>query len=350
MKLKPRKMTEEQLNKVAEVTEKQTGGQVFKATLDGSEMFRVPVNDKVLVYVPNHTEVVDGVEQLRMDKPYLHMVKDGNSIKYIRCTAGAEELGYESCPMCENAQYHWDLARLQIEEACREQHLDPADTDSDAVKQIRSKFYGNRVLDSANRRFTFPIVVIDRKEKDEDGNPKMTPMWYSISERFFKRTWGAALKALQAGEEVIDFDQEVDEDDDSPIPNAGGRYYELDFTYDSKGKEHNRMQSALNLKVYPKKTSKSLEKLAEQMDKMTEDWDVAKCATTVVNNLFYDEEDMRALADEVTEPVKQRIELYEAKVTGLTPELETKNEDNKALEANKEPEVLEIDDNDLELL
>lgn len=348
MKLKPRIMTKEQLGKVAEVAAKQTGFQVFKKTHDGSEVFSVPVNSKVLIYVPNHNEIIDGVEQLIMDKPFLHLIKQGNSVKYIRCTSGAEELGYDSCPLCENVQYHWDLANLQIEEACREQGLSPDDKNSDAVKAIRSKFYGARVLDSANRRYTFPIVVIDTKEKDESGNPKVTPMWYTISEKFYKQKWGAALKAILSGDTVVDFDAEVEEDDNTVLPSPGGRFFELDYTYDAKGGQHNRMQSALNLKVLHKKVSSKWNGLMKTMDEMTKDWGVAKAAEVVVDNNFYDEEDMRALADEVTEPVIQRIALYEAKTPTTMPSL-AGGAEVKAIESKVEPEALEIDD-DLEIM
>lgn len=76
--------------------------------------------------------------------------------------------------------------------------------------------------------------------------------------------------------------------------------------------------------------------------------DVAKAAEVVVDNNFYDEEDMRALADEVTEPVIQRIALYEAKTPTAMPSLGGGTE-VKSIESKAEPEALEIDD-DLEII
>lgn len=350
MKLKPKTMTKEQLSKVADVAARQTGYQARKKTTDGSEVFKVPINSSVLVYVPNHNEVIDGVEQLVMDKPFLHLIRKGNSVQYVRCTADAEELGYSSCPMCENAQYHWDLANYQVEEACKSQGLDPSDKKNPDVQAIRSKYYQSRVLDSANRRYTFPIVVINTKEKDEDGNPVVTPMWYSISERFYRKSWGIALKAIENGNKEMDLGKSESEDVDDEntvFISPGGRFFELDYTYDAKGGQPNRMQSALNLKVFHKKVGSKWNYLKEKMDEMTKDWDVARSSSVVVDNLFYEEEDMRALAEELTEPVKQRIDLYETKIPTSAPAInvaEVKSLGNKA-----EPEALEIDD-ELEII
>lgn len=312
MKLKPKTLTPEQLNKVAEVTAAQTGKQQYKRTLDDSEVFQIPVNEKILIYVPNHNEIIDGVEMLKMDKAFIHTVKNGNITQSIRCTAGIEELGYSSCPLCEVEQSHWDLVRLQTEETCKKQGIDPNDRDSDHVKSIWRKFKDSMALAGHKRKYTFPIAVIDARSKDEDGLPTFKIVWYSISEKFYKDKWGTALLSIQSGSEELDFDAESTVADDVVLPSPGGRVFELDFTYDDKENKHNKVQSALHLKVIPKSVGDKWKPLLAKIEEEAKSYTVERCVTTVVDNLFYEEEDMRAIADEITAPVLQRIALYES--------------------------------------
>lgn len=314
LKLKRKELSQDEIQAMRQATSQQTGRIKFERTTDGSKVFTTPIQTKVLVYVPNHTmQDAEGNTILRMDMPFLHKVTQGNSVSMVRCTAGLSELGYDSCPLCEETQYHWDLANLKIKNECEAKGLNPEDTESKEVRDIRSKHYGDRKLDNANRRLIFPIVVINTKEKDEKGMPKAEPMWYSISEIFFKKTWGAGIKASNTS--LDDFDAaEADDENGASLAelNPAGKLFVLDFTYDAKGKQPTRMQSALNLTVLPKDLG-AFEKLAPKWDAMTVDWTPEKCATTVVDALFYDEESLRELADSVTAPVKDMIAVYESK-------------------------------------
>lgn len=360
MKLTPKQMTPEQLNKVVEVTAQQTGKQSFKKTTDDSVMFQVPINDKVLVYVPNYFDVIDGVEQLRMDKPFLHKIKEGTRTSFVRCTAGLEELGYHSCPLCEATQAHWDLANIQVEEACKEKGLDKDNKESEPVREIRSKFYKNRVLDNAQRKYIFPIVIINNKEKDTDGFPVITPAWYSISERFYNEKWAPVLKNLESGNTIKDFDiveEEVKEGE--IIPSPGGKYFVLDYTYTSKDGKYDAMQSALHLKVFPQ-SYVHIPKFVEKMMEATKEMTPLRASQVIIDNMFYEEDDLRALADSITEPVLQCLELYENKIDSV-PVIEA-NKDVKAIEnkeekpeAKKAPVNIETDEmdffeNDLEII
>lgn len=358
MKLTPKQMTPEQLNKVAEVTAQQTGRQEYKKTTDDSIMFQVPVNGKVKIYVPDYHDVIDGVEQLKMDKPFLHKIKDGNVTKFVRCTAGLEELGYHSCPLCEATQAHWDLANIQVEEACREKGLDKSDKDSEPVKEIRRKFYGSRALDNAQRKYVFPIVIIG-KDKDTDGLPVITPVWYSISETFYKSKWAHVLKNIGSENTELDFDSEEEVKDDEVIPSPGGKFFELDFTYDAKGGNHDVMQSALNLKVVHK-VYKHNEQFIQKMMDATKEMTPLRASQVIIDDMFYEEDDLKALAESVTEPVRQRLALYENKIDSV-PVIEA-SKGVKAIEskeekpeAKKEPVSIETDemdffDNDLEII
>ena len=276
-------------------------------------VFEVPTNKKVLIYVPNHlVEGPDG-EELRMDKPLIHSVQDGKRFLYYRCINGItysdidENTGKEievydgSCPLCDSTSAPWDLANLKIKQKCQQASLDPDDRENAAVKAIRSAEFSGRVLKESNRYFTFPIVVIDTVNDDgktmavgEDGNPILTPMWYHISEAQYNKKWQACLEGIE----------------DEPS-HPGGRFFVLNFIYDTKGKEANKRDAAQNLTVISR-DPKNAEKLKATLDKATEGWTPEKAQETVITNHLYSKEDLQAIADELLLPVNEMISLIEA--------------------------------------
>ena len=311
-KLQRKELTAEQKSKVAEVGRKQELSTGFRSTTDDTEMFSIPINEKIIVYVPNHQrEDKNGNLILRADRPLFHRMKVGSRYMVVRCTAGLNELGYESCPLCESVQVHWDLANLQIEDECRHKGLDPSDKKNEAVSEVKRKYYSNRALDSSNSRLTFPICVINTKEKDEEGMPKYDIFWYQISENYFNRKWGSAMRVIESGDQVdlSDMGQGGNEADGF-IVNPAGRFFTLDYTYDTKGREPTAMFSAQNLEVIPLNL-RVPKGFAERMDEATLGYDEAQAAESVVDNLFYEEESLAELANQVSDPVRQKIELLQ---------------------------------------
>lgn len=264
-------------------------------------VFENPVNAKALVYVPNHI-IVDneGVPRLRMDTPLVHSVTDGKKFLYYRCISGLTVDGYSgSCPLCDGTDDCWTLANYIIEEKCRNRGLDPQDTANKDVKSIRSDAFSDRILKEANRKYIFPIVVFETEGndgktmiKDDEGKFKCKIMWYIISEQQYEQTWAKALETME----------------DEPT-HPGGHFYILNYTYTAKSGEPNKRDSARNLVVGHKRV-KGAEAVMAQLDKQTEGWTPEKAQETVLQAIFYEEEDLADIADEVLEPVRMRNELY----------------------------------------
>lgn len=264
-------------------------------------VFENPVNAKALVYVPNHVVMdEDGVPRLRMDTPLVHSVTDGKRFMYYRCISGINVDGYSGfCPMCDGTADCWDLANLIIGEKCKARGLNPDDKDSKEVASIRSDAFSDRVLKDADRKFIFPIVVFDTQNddgktlnKDENGNIKYKVMWYIISERQYEKTWAKALEMVE-GEPT----------------HPGGHFFVLNYTYSPKNGQATKRDSANALVVGCKKMANS-EQIAQQLDKQTEGWTPEKAQETVLQAIFYEESDLQEIVDEVLEPVRMRIELY----------------------------------------
>ncbi len=280
-------------------------------------VFEIPVNKRVLVYVPNHVVMdANGEPTLRMDEPLLHAVQDGKRFMYIRCTKDAflkDEDGNDvldangkplfdgTCPLCDGTDVPWDLANLTIKQKCSKMNLDPEDRNNNTVKGIRSAAFSGRVLKEANKYLTFPIVVIET-ENDEGRVPKMDennnliahPMWYHISESQYNEKWLSTLEGLE----------------DEPT-HPGGHFFVLNYTYDTKGKDANKRDSAKNLKVIGKTIKKS-EKLRQAFDKMTEDWTPEKAMEVVVSNQAYTVSDLTDIADKLLEQPRDMIALLQA--------------------------------------
>lgn len=288
-------------------------------------VFRVPTNKKVLIYVPNHTvQNADGVDVLRMDAPYIHILQHKNRFEYYRCVSGlvSEAHGYDgTCPLCDGASDPWTLANLVIDDKCKSQGLDPDDVENDTVKAIRSAAFSARVLNDAERYYTFPIVVFDTVNDDaktivsdpETGNISYKIMWYSISERMWEKKWAKALENME----------------DEPT-HPGGMFLVLDYTYTPKKGEPNARDSARELTVFNRKI-KGSEKLREALDHQTEGWTPAKAQEMVIRNNFYAYEDLEEVTDVVLENTRNLISLYSSK-----GELE-----NKAIEGGSDDFTLE---------
>ena len=310
-------------------------------------VFEIPVNKKVLIYVPNH--VVDGPEgeELLMDKPLIHPVREGKRFLSYRCTQGIilnDEEGnpiYDgSCPFCDGTDVPWDLANISIKNKCAQAGLDPEDKENTQVKAIRTAEFSARALKEPNRYFTFPIVVIatvndDGKTmvKDEKGKPTCTPMWYTISENQYIKAWKTCFEGME----------------DEPT-HPGGRFFTLNYTYDTKGKEANKRDSAQNLSVIARNL-KGGDKLKEFLDKSTVDWTPAKAQETVVNNLLYPLSDMQKVADSILENPREMISLLTAAAASGSANtdgfsLKAPTEEVKSLEAATSVQGMDETDED----
>lgn len=307
-KMKPKAFTAEQLNAIkVEATTQTTDVTVQKsADPENFPVFEIPVNAKVLVYVPNHVVVnEDGYEELRMDKPLIHTVINGKRYQKIRCIRGlSEATGYSGeCPLCNGSDEPWALANEQIKEQCKARGLDPNDSTNESVKAVKREYYSKRVIKSPEQVYTFPIIVIETDPNDikkvifgENNIPSHKAYWYSISKSAYEKKWAKTLEGME----------------DEPS-HPGGNFFILNYTYESKSGEYNKRDSARELQVVAKKLKNS-EAIAELFDKETEDWDVAKAIATIFDNMYFEEEDIEAETDKILASTREKIAIYESAV------------------------------------
>lgn len=305
----PKKLSEAAQNAITASSAQQTGkAQKIKSYDPDFPVFDVPVNQKVLIYIPNHTVMnPDGTVGLRMDKFAAHPVIDGRSFADIRCSQGVQvdELGLDgSCPLCDGMSEAWNLYNYEYAEVGKTKGIDIKSPEAqEALKQDRIDLVKAMVIKQAEVWYTFPIVLIDCEEgtttpkKGADGTIKGTPMWYSIRERTYLEKWGAGFDSL--------------EPDDGVMPtSAAGLWAILNFTYTPKSGNHDKMGSAKALKVTFKPMN-GYEQWATYFDQMTEAWTPAKAQEVVVLDAVRDMEEMQQVADSLLKPVRDKIAMYE---------------------------------------
>lgn len=311
---KAKTLSEEAQKAITESSAMQTGKvQVVKSYDNDYPVFDCPVNQKLLVYIPNHVVTnPDGSVHLRMDKFAAHPVIDGRTYGNVRCSQGVqvESLGLDgTCPLCDGISECWELYNKMYEDIGRSKGIDIESPEAqEALKQDRKDLIQNMAIKQADIWYTFPIVVIDC-EKREDGSLTTTPkkgangevtghpMWYSIRERAYQEKWGAGFDSLE-------------DIGDGEVPTSpAGLWAILNFTYTPKSGNCDKMGSARALKVTFKEM-KGYEKVAEYYDKMTEDWTPAKAQEVVVLDVVRDMDEMRETADTLLENTRTKLAMY----------------------------------------
>lgn len=309
----PKKLSEAAQMAVTQASAMQTGRVARIKSYDSDfPVFEVPVNQKVLVYIPNHTvQNPDGTIGLRMDKFAAHPVINGHTYEDVRCSQGVvvDELNLDgSCPLCEGLQETWSLYNKEYADIARTKGIDPKSAEAqEALKQDRIDLVNAMVIKQAEIWYTFPIVVIDCEErdgqlttipkKDAEGKIKGTPMWYSIRERTYMEKWQAGFDSLES--------------DDGIVPNhPAGLWAILNFTYTPKSGNHDKMGSAKSLKV-TFKTMAGYEEWGNYFDQLTEIWTPAKAQEVVALDAVRDMEEMKLVADTLLKPVRDKLAMYE---------------------------------------
>lgn len=310
----PKKLSEEAQAAITSASALQTGKPVRLKSYDADfPVFDTPVNQKILVYIPNHTvQSPDGTIDLRMDKFAAHPVIDGRTYGNVRCSQGvvAPDIGLDgSCPLCDSMQEAWTLYNYEYQDIAKSKGIDPKSPEAqDLLKQDRIDLVNSMVIKQAEVWYTFPIVVIDCEEKDgqltttpkkdAEGRIKGTPMWYSIREKTYKDKWLAGFDAL-------------DSDGDSEVPNSpAGLWAILNFTYPSSSGKHDKMGSAKALKVTFKPMN-GYGEWANYFDQLTTEWTPAKAQEVVVLDVVRDMDEMKEARDTLIQPVRDKIARFE---------------------------------------
>lgn len=307
----PKKLSADAIADITAASSQQTGKRVVERTYDKDfPVFEVPINDKVLVYVPNHTITSpDGEIMLRADKFAAHNVLDGRFNAKVRCTQGIvnEELGLDgTCPFCEAASEAWELYNHEYRALCKSKCLDPeADGTYDAVKTEALAIRDKKAIGNTMVYYTFPIVVVECKKKP-DGTTSATPAtndageliykvcWYTVSEKYYMERWVKALDGL------------TDENDED-ITHPAGRWFILNYTYESKDGKHNKMLSAQALAVTHKAMDEKWADIEASFDKLTEEWTPFKAMEVLVDNCLRSGEEQAEACDAIMKSTREKL-------------------------------------------
>lgn len=307
---KPKQLTPEEQQMITKASLMQTGKSSVDKSYDPDyPVFEVPINQKVLAYVPNHVVADEsGAMDIRKSSIVAHPVIDGRSFADIRCIADSHvgSLGHDgSCPLCEAVGKTWELYNKQYADIARSKGVAvDAPEAQELLKNDRSELVKNRVIKEGDRWFVFPIVVIDCEEgtltpkKNAEGQITGTPMWYQIRETTYIEKWTAGLDTVELP-------------DGGAPTHPAGLWVVLNFTYQPKSGQHNKRDSARNLKVSYKTMSEAYDSWATHFDKMTETWDIEKANEVLAICAIRDMDEMRELADSLIKPVNDKLAMYE---------------------------------------
>lgn len=308
---KKKELSAEERQSITQASAKQTGSMSSPKTYDPAyPLFDTPVNQKVLIYIPNHTEInEDGVSSIRADLFTAHSCRMGKAYVDVRCCGEVinEKLGLDgSCPVCDATQNCWELFNKQWAELCKSKGYDPSSPEADeALKNDKKELLDARAVKKAEQYITFPIVVIDCEEgktvpkKDAQGKITGTPMFYTIRTSTYEDKWMTAFDAME------------DESEDGVDHNPAGRWAVLNFTYTPKSGSHNKRDSARNLKVTFRTMGDAVYREWEKyFDQMTIDWTPEVAQDVLVRNSLRDMDEMKEVADELLKPVREKLQMY----------------------------------------
>lgn len=312
----PKKLSAEEQEMITKASLMQTGRSSVDKSYDPNyPVFEIPVNQKVLAYIPNHTVMdEDGGVGMRMSSIVAHPVIDGRSFADIRCIADSHvaSLGHDgSCPLCNATGVAWNLYNKQYADIARSKGVAvDAPEAQELLKADRSELVRNRVVKEGERWFIFPIVVVECEEgtltpkKDAQGQIHGTPMWYQIREQTYTDKWLTGLDTVEAP-------------DGSTPTHPAGLWAVLNFTYTPKSGTHNKRDSARNLKVSYKTMADGYDAWATHFDDLTKDWDVVKADETLAICAVRDMNEMQELADTLLKPVNDKLAMYELAGSGV---------------------------------
>lgn len=322
----PKKLSPEDQKAITNASSAQTGTVTVPKSYDKNfPVFEIPVNKKILVYVPNHTDVdADGNVILRADRFAAHPILMGRSYLDVRCNAGIDsaELHTDgSCPFCDAVQNCWELYNFEIDALARQRGIDRKTVEGkEALKEDSKKLLNNRAVKEAVEWIVFPIVVIDTEDTAEGKStvvPKLDASgyitgkacYYKIRKSTFIDKFGSAVEAYN---EITNNDLSID--------NLGGQWLILDFTYAVKdGQQPTAMLSAKELRVTVKPMSDDYKAWAEYLDKQTEAWDVENIRTNVVFAVLRNAQEQKEACNEVMKPVEDKLVMYQVSQTGVMP-------------------------------
>lgn len=292
---------------------------VQKSTDPKFPVFKTPVNENILVYIPR-TNVMAGEngEVMKMLETHIHDYKRGKSYGQLRCINGLSNpvfnaLGYDGvCPACEGMKEVWELYNLKLGEEAKKLGVDPQNDPSNLLEGAKKRILGEMDLSNADEYVTFPIVIIPTSGKMQPTEDALKNLKVVFVQWKKKRYNDSIVSAL-----------------DTLMENPGhpaGMFWMWNFTYDTQGKQANARDSAKNAKYIPitdGKATAKLESFIKPCEEASAEFTLVKAAEVVVSNQFMYKEDLQAEVDKVLAKTRQMLDLAQAGGMGGQPQIGT---------------------------
>ena len=232
------------LAEVLKMRQSQEINKPYGSTDSKFPLFKTPVNEKLLVYIPalNVVELEDGTSTNDLLETALHNYKSGKRFGTISCISGidssspiAEVLGYSghTCPACDAVNECWSLVNAKVNALAKELGISPDNDPNERLKPSRQKFMQEMAITRADKYVTFPIVVVPHKNfrVTEESLAEMKAYFVTWTKKRYDEKVCASLTTLFNNPGHI-----------------GGRFMVWDFTYDTNGQQANARDAAKNAK------------------------------------------------------------------------------------------------------
>ena len=224
----------------------QTVSKPFGSTDSNFPLFKTPVGENWLVYIPtlNLVDNGDGTQTNVLLHSASHKYNTGKQFGDITCITGfpsdspvAEALGYvdengaHTCPACDALSECWDLVNAKTEALAKQLGIDPNNDRDERLKPSRTKFMQEMAIQRSAEYVTFPIVMLPSKNNrpTDDAMEKMQGYFVTMTKQRYEEKVCAGLEAL--------------------FENPGhiaGRWMTWKFIYDTKGAQPNARDAAKN--------------------------------------------------------------------------------------------------------
>lgn len=220
----------------------QTVSKPYGSTDSKFPLFKTPVGENLLVYIPrlNVIDNGDGTETNVLLHSATHKYNTGKQFGDITCITGfpmdnpvAEVLGYvgHTCPACDALSECWALVNAKTEALAKQMGIDPQNDGEERLKPSRQKFMQEMAIQRSAEYVTFPIVVLPAKNNrpTEDAMEKMQGYFVTMTKQRYQEKVCAGLDALYENPGHI-----------------AGRWMTWKFIYDTKGAQPNARDAAKN--------------------------------------------------------------------------------------------------------
>lgn len=249
----------------------QTVSKPYGSTDSKFPLFKTPVGENLLVYIPrlNVIDNGDGTETNVLLHSATHKYNTGKQFGDITCITGfpqdnpaAEALGYvdengmHTCPACDALSECWDLVNAKTEAIAEKLCIDDPQNDrEEKLKPSRQKFMQEMAIQRSVEQVTFPIVVLPAKNNRpaEDAMEKMQGYFVTMSKQRYQEKVCAGLDALYENPGHI-----------------AGRWMTWKFKYDTKGAQPTARDAAKNAQFIIIENSAAINELQAYVAKAEE--------------------------------------------------------------------------------